>query len=157
MGKLILILVITGIVAALILLIIYLMKDHSSSTPGPSTPAPSTPGPDDTDYPMLPNYCDSGCNKPGGSPQFFMCPDLILGSDALFEAAEKDGNDWAYYALATHVNDKGGRCYQISYLPYCGKYWAEDESSTTGPICCGDKCNYSTPYDCFQSQLSHCC
>ena len=48
------------------------------------------------------------------------------------------------------------RSYQISYLPYCGKYWADENK---GQLCCksGDTCTYSAPYDCFQSQLSHCC
>lgn len=119
------------------------------------------PKPIPDEYPLISNYCDSGCNRPHlESPQFYMCPQLMLGSKELIDAAKKDGNDWAYYAVATHFNDKGGcgRCYQISYLPYCGKYWADD--GPTGELCCmnGDgKCNYTQPYDCFQSQLSHCC
>ena len=117
-------------------------------------------GKETEDVPMISNYCVSGCVPPkDDAPQFYMCPHLMLGNKDLIDAAQKDGNDWAYYGVATHFNDKGGcgRCYQISYLPYCGKYWADKEK---GPLCCdnGDgQCNYSNPYDCYQSQLSHCC
>lgn len=165
-------LLVTGLIVVFntfIFLIIYVSSSNNltqtTTTPPPSTttppPSTTTPAPTGDVYPMISNYCDSGCNTPATpnpSPQFYMCPHLMLGSEDLKKAAEQDGNDWAYYGVASHFNDKGGcgRCYQISYLPYCGKYWADDAD---GELCCmsGDDCNYSTPYDCFQSQLSHCC
>jgi hypothetical protein len=87
----------------------------------------------------------------------------MLGSQDMIDAAKNDGNEWAYYGVATHFNDKAGcgRCYQISYLPYCGAYWAS--TGNTGMLCCqsgedgDDSCNYSSPYNCFSSQLGHCC
>ena len=92
------------------------------------------------------------------APNFYMCPQMMLGSEELVNAAKDDKNDWAYYGVASHFNGKEGcgRCYQISYLPYCGEYWADDKD---GQICCksGDECTYTVPYDCYQSQVGHCC
>lgn len=162
MNKLLLyILIASSICILLIFLIIFIIlsknKNSSNITNRLNTPDIEDIK-DNGKIPMISNYCESGCDQKNKNPQFYMCPQLMLGSDELIEAAKKDGNDWAYYGVATHFNDKGGcgRCYQISYLPYCGSYWADKEN---GLLCCldGDKCNYSTPYDCYQSQLSHCC
>lgn len=65
----------------------------------------------------------------------------MLGSDALLKAAQDDGNDWAYYGVATHYNTKDGcgRCHQISYLPHCGEYWnstTDEEKKGTYYIAC---------------------
>ena len=88
-------------------------------------------------------------------PTVIVVPTSVL---SVVNAAKDDKNDWAYYGVAAHFNGTAGcgRCYQISYLPYCGKYWADDKD---GQICCksGDVCSYGIPFDCYQSQVGHCC
>lgn len=76
-------------------------------------------------YPL--NYCRNGCQimNTDIEKSYFMCPHLLLGSDEMIEASKKDGNEWSYYALATHYNSVYGcgRCFQLEYQPYCGNQW----------------------------------
>ena len=167
------IVIVSGIVIITILWL-FVMKKSSEKYESACVPLQECKCSPDNLFPMFSNYCDSGCNVPDNSnidpdkkiasPQNYMCPNLMLGSEDLRKAAEKDGNDWSYYGVATHFNDKSGcgRCYQLSYLPYCGEYWAEKSDAKDGPLCCypnPDKkeCGYSNPYGCFQSQLRKCC
>lgn len=74
------------------------------------------------DEPPTINYCPSACDTKHG---FYMCPDMMLFSDRMIQAAKEDENDkWAYYGIASHTNDKGDccRCYQLHYTGYPGNH-----------------------------------
>ena len=71
------------IILGIIIILLFLLRNSNNNTQSPTeTPTPTTsPSPTDQN-PLISNYCDSGCNEPkNDSPQFYMCPHLMLGRD----------------------------------------------------------------------------
>ena len=97
---------IIAVAAAAIAVGLYFIFANSSSTSG--KPSPPTPPSELSNYPVVANYCQSGCDDHTGdtAPNFYMCPQMMLGSEEFVNAAKDDKNDWAYYGVASHFNGK---------------------------------------------------
>ncbi len=69
------------------------------------------------DRPPDPDVSDSQCNQETTQPNpGFSCPHLMLMSMDMELAAQRDGNDWAHYAVAGLGTDSEcGRCYQLDF------------------------------------------
>lgn len=80
--------------------------DDGGSYPSPGGSYPSPP---------ISNWCPSACNSGGIG---YQCPQTMLLSDEMTQAASTDGNEWANYALAGFGNTNKSdccKCYQVSY------------------------------------------
>ena len=69
--------------------------------------------------PRCPDDVGSACGNGGSTAKYgYACPQLMMLSDAMIAAAEKDGlRSWSEYAVAGSASDaECGKCYQIQLL-----------------------------------------